>query len=426
MASKIVVDPAKKFLGFLTTVPVVGVIEYLQSVLGGVGVKVIYEKGGGYSEGARVYERITLGTFKRSSRFEFPGIVIEAAEGGGYRVVSVPSAPPMVQYRPSDLDRGFRGGKVIVAEDGTTVTLYYYGRLSRWVISTYRGFDVNGYELVGGRTYEEVVREVMAGYPRFSFDALDKGVCYTIGFNHPSIHPFTPRSGPVGRGSRAWFIRAVAVERFGRGGDYIDYGVDIGIPLQQYVKFSTVREMRSAASQAYFSYVEGGAANYGYIVRVGHCGYLVESSLLAEIRRVFYSNRFAKISERYDKRRYAVVSGALGRGGGAAMGVLFPQYAPIYEAVDATATSLVEGVMGLLEAGRGKGVGLELGPDVEAAGGSAGGSAAAAAAVMFAAINKEVTLESYETGVAYSLIRNYINNPVFTEVFYNLLFPSSE
>ena len=405
------VEPAHKFLNFLKTIPAVGTMDYLNSVMGKRGVKVIYEKGSGYTEDGPVYERITLGTFKRSCDFEFPGVIFTPVAGGGYKVLSVPSAPPMSQYRKNDIERNFRGSSIIKAEDGTTVTLYYYERLSKWVISTYRGFDVNSYELVGSRTYEDVVREVMDRYPMFSFDNLDKSMCYTIGFNHPDIHPFIPKAEPNNVSPRAWFIRAVNTEKFGNGGnDYIDYGLDIGIPLQQYVKFSTMREMYNTANKAYSSYVEDGIANYGYIVRIGYRSYLVESTLLSEIRKLFYSNRFADISARYNKKNYAIISGVLSREKYDTMVVLFPQYEAIYNVMDTVTTALISGVMKLVyplntEGGVTKCVDMDT-----------------VAKAMHKGISETVTLEKYEVGEAHSLIRSYLYDPRFTEVFYKLVF----
>ena len=119
--------------------------------------------------------------------------------------LSVPDAD--VEIRTGHYD-------IIQVSDGTVVTLYNWTHPAKgpiWCLATGNGYDVSHLKWMGGKTYAEIVNDLLAecpGFPaaaglgfkreflcegdtRLVFKYLDRGRCYTIGFRHPNFHPMT-------------------------------------------------------------------------------------------------------------------------------------------------------------------------------------------------------------------------------------------
>lgn len=330
-----------KFNGFVKTIPGSNTLNYLHEELGKRGVKVVYEKAPGFDEDRPVYTRIMFGTFSRSCTFDFPGVVLARDGDGGYRVVSAPPAPPVTQYQAKHLHNNFHPDSVIRANDGTTVTLYHHA--GRWVISTHRGFEVNGYDL-GDGTYQGVVDGVLAKYPGFSYAALDTGKSYTFGFKHESVHPFIDAAD--GKGGSAWFIQSSDIAMFNAGDDsYISYTEDIGLPLQVKVAFPSMKQLFQSANGAYEAYKKTGVVNYGYLIRIKGRAFLVESSLLCNIRKIFYSNKFHRLDVAFDKRKYITTNAFLDPTCHAIFRTLFPQFIPVFLSLEKKVDELVGAIV---------------------------------------------------------------------------------
>jgi len=365
----------QKFNDFVKTIPDANTLNHIHSVLGEIGVKVVYEKAANFDQDKPVYTRLMFGTFKRSCSFEFPGVIIGQHLGDQngekkYTAVSVPPSPPVTQYQSKFLYAHFgRDTSIIKANDGTTVTLYYFG--SKWVISTHRGFDVNSYNWIAPKTYQDVLDEVLAAYPDFSYDNLDTGKCYTIGFNHSDFHPFRENSENLEIGNlkisegeskeelkednsttntkpdvRAWFIQSVDLAKFNASDpSYVSYNENIGLPVQEIVKFSNLKKLFQSANNAYNEYTKNGSVNYGYLIRIGLNKFLVESTLLKHIRHIFYSNQFNNINEVFDKRKYIIVNAFLDSGKHTVFRKLFPQYTSQFDMMKQKMDDLLNAIL---------------------------------------------------------------------------------
>lgn len=270
--------------------------------------------------------RFILYSFTRnlsSANFAFPGSIVRDG-----KVLSVPLRPPYSQFSFKHLANKFDKCKITPVQDGTTITLYYYD--DRWVISTYRGYEVNSFKWASDITYQQVITAIEDDYVLFSLTELDTKKCYTIGFNHRYYHPFSPPNNE-NRTVSAWFIRSVNMEDFNKGIWTVDTCEDIGLPLQEkltwdevkintkdmsdyIVKLMKTKKGNTAVAKAYALddkcqnahdiFVSSGDVCFGYIVYIGGEQYLMESSLLKNIRKIFYTGKFNQIllprEERYD------------------------------------------------------------------------------------------------------------------------------
>jgi hypothetical protein len=313
------------YISFINNIPQKDTIPFLNEELGKQGVKVIYEKHNKHTLDNPKYDRIMFSTFVRSCPFEYPGTIIKSTKGSTpYTVVSVSQSPPITRYAMSFIHKNFSNASIVNANDGTTVTIYYYN--DKWVISTHRGFHVNNYNWFGEKNYEDVVGEVMSQY-KLSYDDLNKDKCYTFGFNHNEFHPFMEGRLKDKSNIRAWFIRSVDLKKFNEGcSDYISYTENIGLPVQETVMFNSVDELLEKTKNAYSDYRDTGIVNYGYILNIGTKQYLVESSLMKNIRNIFYTNKFNKLESNFDRKKYIVLNAFLDSKQHEMFKVLFPQF----------------------------------------------------------------------------------------------------
>lgn len=424
----------QQFNDFVKTIPDTDTLNHLHDALGKIGVKVVYEKAANFYQDKPVYTRLMFGTFKRSCPFEFPGVIMgqQLEDQNGekkYKAVSVPPSPPVTQYQSRFLYKHFgRDMSIIKANDGTTVTLYYFG--SKWVISTHRGFEVNSYSWIAQKTYQEAVSEVLETYPDFSYDNLDKGKCYTFGFNHSDFHPFRENSENLEIGMsgceskeelkeenttkpnvRAWFIQSVDLVKFNTSDpSYVSYDENIGLPVQESVKFSNLKQLFQSANNAYTEYTKNGSVNYGYLIRIGFKQFLVESTLLRHIRHIFYSNRFNNINDAFDKRKYIIVNSFLDAGKHTVFRKLFPQYMSQFDMMEQKIDDLVNTILRINKDSReDKKDEPENIVDV-------------VAKELHMHISKTITLNNREEVEVTNLLYVYIYNTRYTDLVYKLVF----
>lgn len=402
-------SPVTEFNTYLKSIPDINVIEYLHKTLGVKGVRVVFEKETyGNNDENPVYKRLMFGTFNRSCNFDFPGVIMGFTDGK-FKAISVPPPPPLTKYNSRKLAGSLKNkSDIIEANDGTTVTLYYLDK--KWVISTHRGFEVNSYKWIKQKTYQEAVDEVLKTYPNFSYDKLDKNKCYTIGFNHSEFHPF--RESDVETDSpifRAWFIQSVDLVKFNSSdSSYISYDEDIGLPIQKIIKFDNIKTMFQKANNAYSNYLKTGKINYGYLVRVGFRQYLVESTLLRNIRRIFYSNRFNKLSSSFNKTRYITVNAFLDAKKHAEFKQLFPHYAKQFMVLERHIDTLVKNIIGMVESDGN--VEPSTIPEV-------------VAGELYDKITSEITLKNKKKITVTNIVYEYIYDTRFTNLLYKLAYP---
>jgi len=304
--------------------------EYLKDHLGHKGVKVIYEK---------KYTRIMLGSFRRTCEFKFPGLIM-VKESNKYRVASVPPAPPISQFKRNMLNNP---ESIIQVNDGTTVTLYYYN--NEWIISTHRGYDVSNYIWFSNKTYRQVLDEVLSSYTEFNFNQLSKIKSYTIGFKHHEYHPFDE-----GCKFKAWFIQSVDLNQFNDGKLSVSYTDNIGIPIQKNIDSKDSKlDLQSTANTAFEEYKKNKTINYGYIVLKDNRQYLIESSLLKNIRNIFYVNNLHKIDSKYDRHKYIIIQSFLDATKHDILKELFPQYQKEYKKIHNTIHTLADNIYNIAQ-----------------------------------------------------------------------------
>lgn len=336
-------DPLTQFRNMVNDIPD-DALNYMQTSFGKLGVKISYERDQKYPDGNPLYSRFMLGTFVRSSKFWFPGIIIARVSSDDsqktYKAVSLPSPPPISQYKTTQLYNHWPTTVTATcANDGTTVTLYYFN--NKWVISTYRGYQVNDFIWAANKTYQEIVDEVLNQYPGFSYEKLDKKCAYSIGFNHYLFHPFQAEQKNI----TAWFIQSVDMEKFNDGNqNYAKYDCDIGLPMQEVKKFSNLRALLESAKNAYKDYIDNKTVNYGYLVKVKKRQYLVESSLLKNIRHIFYSNKFNMLNPVFNKEKYIITHAFLDTEKHSVFLNMFPQFKKEFDCLKEKMSDLIRAI----------------------------------------------------------------------------------
>jgi hypothetical protein len=430
----------QQFNNLVKTITDTDTLNHLKGVLVTIGVKVVYEQAVNFDKDNPLYTRLMFGTFNRSCPFEFPGVImaqrLEDQNGEKkYKVVSVPPSPPVTQYQYNNMHTNFsKDTRIIKANDGTTVTLYYFD--SRWVISTHRGFDVNSYNCIAQKTYQDVVDEVLEAYPDFSYDKLDRCKCYTFGFNHSDFHPFRENSKNLEIGNlkisegeskeelkeentipntkpdvRAWFIQSVDLVKFNASNpSYLSYDENIGLPVQEIVEFSNLNKLQQSANNAYTEYLKNGSVNYGYLVLIGIKQFLVESTLLKHVRCIFYTNKFDNIKDEFDKRKYIIVNSFLDSNKHIIFRKLFPQYKSQFDTLEQKMDDLVNSILRIsIDSKKDKKVEPENIVDV-------------VAKELYNQITKMTTLSNLNESEVTNLLYMYVYNTKYTELMYKLVF----
>lgn len=397
----------QQFNEFVKTIPSVNTLNYLHDKLGKKGVKVTSEKATDFSIDKPVYNRIFLGTFRRSCRFNFPGTILcKNGKDIPYKIISAPPAPPTNQYKISHLQKNFSDCTILKAHDGTTISLYYYN--NKWVMSTHRGFEVNNYIWQGTQQYQTIVDEALSQYPQFKYSNLNKKKCYTIGFKHSEYHPFAEGREIKDKYLQAWFIRSVDLVKLNAGNDsYISYTDNIGIPYQKEVKARDVKDITQIAFNAYQEYVTNGVVNYGYLIRIGTRQHLIESSLLERIRHIFYSNKFNNLDKSFDKRKYIIVHSFLCAGTHDVFKSLFPQYNKDFVMLEKIIDELVDAIIKLFSDTEKKKIETVI--DL-------------AAVELYSAITDTLTIKTREKSSITSLLYSYIYNTRYTNLIYKLAY----
>lgn len=340
----------KEFNDLVNNIPDVNTLGFLIEEFNKKGVKVSYEKAEGFSPSNPVYSRFTFGTLSRSRLFDFTGIVMVPDGSNSLKAISVPPPPPITVFKSKFLHQNFRNEDTTITKvnDGTTITLYYFN--NKWVISTHRGFEVNSYKWVAKKTYQDIVDDVLNNYPKFSYDNLDKSKSYTIGFNHSDFHPFREGKEVLEKPNvSAWFIQSSDLNKFNASDkSYVSYDEDIGIPFQEKSVFHSLKALFQSANNAYKDYAKNGNIDYGYLIRVESKQYLVESTLLSNIRHIFYSNKFNYLDDVIDKNKYIIVNSFLDARRYGVFRVLFPQYDGEFKSLEKKMDDLMDSIMKII------------------------------------------------------------------------------
>jgi hypothetical protein len=144
---------------------------------------------------------------------ECNGIVIDM---NTWNILSYPPAALSFNMNPVKIKENLSAGvyKIYRADFGTIVTLYYYK--NRWVLSTANSYEIDDKIWSGDKTFRQLIDEIFQIYD-INIDELNKHWCYSFGFHHNEYHPF---NGAGQQPKRAWFVRAVNVEKFNSAGEF--------------------------------------------------------------------------------------------------------------------------------------------------------------------------------------------------------------
>lgn len=243
-------------------------------------------------------KRVIFMSNKNHSDFSNPivqecnGLIVEANENK-YKALVVPILKFNSSYRKNEVTHFYKEGLYTMYKvlDGTTVNLYYYN--GSWRISTANGYDVTDLLFINDKSYSHILNELFALYPNFSFDKLQKNKCYTLIFTYTEYHVFSGNSNSI------VFVQSVDLDKFNNHKKLdITYDEDIGVPFQEAVSVGgTLTEIYDTCYNAYNNYIKNGIINFGFILRSNnvsktkfHHHILIESSLMAAIRRLIYNN----------------------------------------------------------------------------------------------------------------------------------------
>ncbi|SIP85882.1 Hypothetical protein PACV_167 [Pacmanvirus A23] len=282
------------------------------------------------------------------------GVVLDCST---WNVLSMPTAMFNPKFRFTDVAENISNYTVYEIKDGTTVTLYWFEKESKWCISTTNGFDVSNYKWMGNSTYMDTLLEVTKLYPDFSFDKLSKETSYTIGFRHNNFHPLLTDT------AKMWLIQSCNLKSM-----TVETNTNIGIPLQttatlpklekkSLLKWMLTRNENSLTR--YINSVRDGSKtpeiHYGYVLRNTSFGansnIILESELLKQIRSHMYNlpkiGRTEVVVSAEGRMEYAVLRAYLSLQKYVFLN-LFPQFSDNYRKYDALFNKLSNRVVAAL------------------------------------------------------------------------------
>lgn len=325
------------------------IIQYMYKTLLPLGIRFKYESLNGIEN--RELTRVVL-VAKESSKHFNTAIVNECSgsilgfynhEGWKCKLITRPPNCFYTKYKhvnAADYD-------VFAAEDGTTITLYWLE--DRWILSTKNGYDVGNLEWRGAK-YSDVFMEALKNTaPEFDLDQLNKSASYTIGFCHPTHHPFRKES-------LVWFI-------YGYNIDTGEVLKSPGLPEQLKIECDDYTELIYNSEAAYKEYVHKNNINFGYVLRYKYPhknirnrykpDIFIESSLMSNIRRILYQQKFIKdektrrvVKRQFSHIEYVIWRAYLDISKRKMLITLFPQYNSTLEnfdnIIDAAVNNIVE------------------------------------------------------------------------------------
>ena len=263
------------------------------------------------------------------------GVVLEYPS---WKVLAVPMHAITINGRiPKETE--LSNYSVYAINDGTTVTMYHYD--GKWCLSSANGFNVSDYQWIGSTTYWDALSEVLANYPDFSWDKLDKNLSYTIGFCHKDFQPL-----PTNK-QRAWFVQSCDLSALNTKGKLsINYESNIGIPNQTPVQMpegdhaAWLHDSNASALTSYTTSIHRSEQqvpmHYGWILRHndGTSSLMFESTLLTKVRQLMYNmpkkNSLIVLTTPRERLEYLLLKSYLNTSTRFTFIELFPQFSPRY------------------------------------------------------------------------------------------------
>lgn len=197
----------------------------------------------------------------------------------------------------------YKGGKynVYPVMDGTILNLYYYK--DNWRISTNKAYDATNLMFCNGKTYGNVLEELMSySYNTLKLDEMDINCCYTLVIKYSKFHFFN--SNNLENSNKIVVLRKVDLNSLD-----IAWNTDIGISLSNSGSWKSLNNNIQNAITKHKK--ECNNINYtpflGVILRavdssvpIEYRDILLESNLMSNIRNFIYNFTFAKSLKYYD------------------------------------------------------------------------------------------------------------------------------
>lgn len=214
-------------------------------------------------------------------------------------------------YDPEALDYTARN-QLVLNQAGQTQKTYTKGK---WVLSTKNAIVADDM-FWRGAPYRKVLDDVLRQYPEFSYTALDKQKCYSIGFKHPAYHPYQQpdvwqenyfEAPPAGK---KWLREAWLIQSYNLRDGTISTTDQCGLPVQPKAEMTDLAAMMNRVNKALADYIAKPSNVFlGYILRPANKAddaetpdIIIESSLLSEIRHAIYQLPFIPNKEIREKQ----------------------------------------------------------------------------------------------------------------------------
>lgn len=239
---------------------------------------------------------------------------------------------------------------ILYIDDGTIINLYYW---DTWRISTARSYDLTDKKW-NIMTYREIIKDILGERENMFYNTLNKEKCYTFGIKHKELHPFL--EGKNESVNKFWFIQSVDLKDCSVSYEFKN---DLGISESRYsnIKPKNIKELFPLLKNSLNNFIykkNDTEINYGYILRskdpkkTGENSIiLLESSLLQNIRKLFYHNSFNKVSQErgYNRTTYILINSYLDVNKNYLFKLLFPQYLHSFVILDNITNDLVNNII---------------------------------------------------------------------------------
>jgi hypothetical protein len=279
-------------------------------------------------------------------KLECNGLVLDTHT---HKLLVIPQLLCKSNINPDVINKHLNNGlyDIISIDDGTVINLYHWN--NKWCISTARSYDLT-HKKWGTLTYKEVVKSILGDNEEKFYDTLDKSRCYTFGVKHKNIHPFK-EDNKISI-NKIWFIQSVSLETKEIS---IKFENDLNILESKYASFQTrnVKDLFPLLEKSLHDFMyktQNTEINYGFILRSKdnkktgeNSNILLESSLLQNIRNLYYHSNFNKISQEmgYARDTYTLIYSYLDINRHSVFKILFPQYLPSFKTLNTITNDLI-------------------------------------------------------------------------------------
>lgn len=291
--------------------------------------------------------------FKNKLCIESNGLILEAPE---WNILVSPTFSPRNNVDTSTVNEMLNQQlyDIYYVEDGTIVNFYYYHTTKSWVMSSTKGIDINNNifnKLTYSKMFEESLEKMGLSIVDF-YKQLDPLNSYTFGFKHPDIHPFMEGGGaPIWK---VWFVQS-ADFRLTKLPDAVLDTIPATHDLPVYIQKQSPFDMIPGHTKIDFTpnslnpifwklkfsmddFIENNKSTYGFLLvakdvrnfvdNLHYSVILLESSLMINIRKLWYSNMYVRYSKEmsFNRTQVILLNSFLDNTRYEIFNMLFPQY----------------------------------------------------------------------------------------------------